>query len=516
MVMRSSRSEEFQLAAPACPGLGTQLTRLSLVSVAILGCLTLTSCSTPKAARATANAEALRITGFWQPHQLYLLASPHPRLYVEVDAVEESSPSDGTLNRLRDFLATYCKKPGGIEIARSDVIPLKQALGVLPSALARKFLNGPPTNGVEPPPAFLYVLFYNDVLSDRPVGVDTAHPGARPAPHRRLLNRNPHVDMLPYPAMIYMNVHFGFKSSRDVLLLHEAGHVLGLAFRATNASDGHCLSRACLMNPAIRDHLGRRLLGWDPLEPKQKQLCERCLAQLAASQAHPPPNNLRFVGPVLVRSEAGYHVLNLPHRAKVILGEVSEQDCRDFAAAVRAETASPGDTETEQRADASGKDDLLLDPPKLRELLTRINADPYWMVQRVASRLWTGCASQYSARGQFTNAVQACRQAILADPDDDQSYNLLAWIKSTCSDASVRDGQEAVSAATRACELTKWKEWSWIDTLAAACAEAGDFNQAMKWEEQALRTGQPTASDQKGMRERIALYQRSQPFREKR
>ncbi len=490
-------------------------TRLGVVISAILGCLTLTSCSTSKAARSAANAEVLRNTGFWQPHQMYLLASPHPRLYVEVDAVEGCNPSEGTLNRLRDFLAAYCQKPGGIEVARSDVIPLDHALGVMPSALARQYLNGPPTNSAGAPPAFLYVLFYNDLLSDRPAAVNTAHPGFKAAPQGRLPIRNPHVDMLPYPAMIYMNVHCGFKSVRDLLLLHEAGHVLGLAFRSTHATSGHCLEPGCLMNRAIRDHLGRHLLGRDPIEAKQKQLCERCLAQLAERQKQPPPSNLRFVGPLLVRSEAGYHVLSLPHRAKVILGERSEKDCRDFAAAVRAETVSPWDSENEFRADASGLEGMLLDPGKLRELLTRLNADPDRLVRRVAPRLWTGCASRFNAGGQFTNAVQACRQAILADPDNDQGYNLLAWIKATCSDASVRDGKEAVSAATKACELTHWKEWNWIDTLAAAWAEAGDFKRAIQLEHQALRTGQPSASDQKDMRERISLYLRSQPFREK-
>ena len=40
---------------------------------------------------------------------------------------------------------------------------------------------------------------------------------------------------------------------------------------------------------------------------------------------------------MLVRSENGYHVLSLPFRVKVIVGDLTDQDCRDFAAAVRAE-----------------------------------------------------------------------------------------------------------------------------------------------------------------------------------
>jgi hypothetical protein len=38
----------------------------------------------------------------------------------------------------------------------------------------------------------------------------------------------------------------------------------------------------------------------------------------------------------------------------------------------------------------------------------------------------------------------------------------------------------------RACELTQWKNGSYVDTLAAAFAEAGDFAEAVRREQQAL------------------------------
>ncbi len=473
-------------------------------------CLALVGCSTTKS-RAEADAQMLQMVECWQPYQMYLLSSPHPRLYVEVDAVEGCSPSDDALNRLRAFLATYCDKPGGIEIVRSDVIPLKKALGVLPSALARKYLNGPPQNASGPPPAFLYVLFFKDVQSDRPVVVETGHPGAKSAPRSRLRTRNPHVDTLPYPAMIYMNVNWSPKSLHDKALLHEAGHVLGLAFRPANASGGHCLSRRCLMTASV--HLLRLLLGME--QPMQDRLCEHCVAQLAQNRAKPPPSNLRFVGPVLVRSEEGYQVLNLPGRVKLIAGELSEQDCLDFAAAVHSEAPSPLESEGGWQAQALAKPEILRDPAKMREVITRAIADPHWYVRRVAPRLWLALAGQCNASGDYTNAVTACHEAIKADPEDHQSFNLLAWIKATCADPSVRDGKEAVSAATRACELTQWQYWSWIDTLAAAYAEAGDFKRAIKFQQQALRMSGSSESEQKDMRQRLSLYQQSQPFRDK-
>ncbi len=67
----------------------------------------------------------------------------------------------------------------------------------------------------------------------------------------------------------------------------------------------------------------------------------------------------------------------------------------------------------------------------------------------------------------------------------------------------------------KACELSEWKNWDWIDTLAAAYAEVGDFKHATEFEEKALRTGNPPESDQREMRDRVSLYKQSHPFRDK-
>src|SRR5205807_3329775 len=84
--------------------------------ILIVCCLFLTGCSTPQSPGAGSNSDLVQATGFCQPYLMYILASPHPRLYVEVDAVEGCAPSQVTLNKLRDFLTAYCDKPGGIEV----------------------------------------------------------------------------------------------------------------------------------------------------------------------------------------------------------------------------------------------------------------------------------------------------------------------------------------------------------------------------------------------------------------
>jgi tetratricopeptide (TPR) repeat protein len=64
--------------------------------------------------------------------------------------------------------------------------------------------------------------------------------------------------------------------------------------------------------------------------------------------------------------------------------------------------------------------------------------------------------------------------------------NERAWLRATCHDASLRNGQLAVADAKRACSLSNWKRSKYIDTIAAAYAETGDFDSAIRYQQQAI------------------------------
>ena len=94
----------------------------------------------------------------------------------------------------------------------------------------------------------------------------------------------------------------------------------------------------------------------------------------------------------------------------------------------------------------------------------------------------------------------------------EQAFNSLAWLLATCPESTVRNGEKAVQSASRACELSQWKEAAYIDTLAAAYAEAGAFDQAVKFQKQSLEMTR--APGRRRMQERLKLYQQRKPYRE--
>jgi tetratricopeptide (TPR) repeat protein len=130
--------------------------------------------------------------------------------------------------------------------------------------------------------------------------------------------------------------------------------------------------------------------------------------------------------------------------------------------------------------------------------------------------------------GDHAAAVKDFEKAYAADPKDTGMLNNYAWVLATSPDDAVRDGKRAIELATKACELTEYKQTHILSTLAAAYAEAGDFAKAREWSQKALdqfeaQRAKREAEDgkeetdklAKELGEELASYKTEKPWRER-
>src|SRR5207245_5204104 len=99
----------------------------------------------------------------------------------------------------------------------------------------------------------------------------------------------------------------------------------------------------------------------------------------------------------------------------------------------------------------------------------------------------TNLAGALAAKGLVGEAIFEYRQALDSRPDSLDALTSLAWILATSPEARVRRPVEAVRLAERASALASREDIRVLDTLAAACAAAGDFDRAVAIVNRAIR-----------------------------
>lgn len=92
------------------------------------------------------------------------------------------------------------------------------------------------------------------------------------------------------------------------------------------------------------------------------------------------------------------------------------------------------------------------------------------------------------AQGKRAEALSHWRESIRLQPNSVPILRQTAWALATSPEPSLRDGNEAITLAVRAVQLTGRKDASCLDTLAAAYAEAGRFADAALTARRALDT----------------------------
>ena len=113
---------------------------------------------------------------------------------------------------------------------------------------------------------------------------------------------------------------------------------------------------------------------------------------------------------------------------------------------------------------------------------------------------------------QYKEAIADYEKSFKADPNFTASYSKLAFLYATCPENQFRNGQEAVKLAQKACEFNDYKFYVCITVLAAAYAETGDFESAVKYQKKALEMADDLAKEE--YEKRLEVYKAKKPWRE--
>jgi tetratricopeptide (TPR) repeat protein len=114
--------------------------------------------------------------------------------------------------------------------------------------------------------------------------------------------------------------------------------------------------------------------------------------------------------------------------------------------------------------------------------------------------------------GKHAEAIADYEKFLQQNADDSNAMNNLAWVLATSPVDELRNGKRAIELATKACELTEYKQANILSTLGAAYAETGDFETAKKWSGKAIELGDE--DDKEALKKEMETYEAGKPVRE--
>lgn len=140
--------------------------------------------------------------------------------------------------------------------------------------------------------------------------------------------------------------------------------------------------------------------------------------------------------------------------------------------------------------------------------------DPILLLRRAQVAVRMDDAS--AAKADLDAAAKLEAGPISAIYSPELYLNNYAWILATAPPDQIRNPPEALRAATKAADLTEWKTSFILDTVAAAYAANGKFDQAIDWERKAIALEPTIACDRseasREMQIRLARCENGQPY----
>ena len=128
----------------------------------------------------------------------------------------------------------------------------------------------------------------------------------------------------------------------------------------------------------------------------------------------------------------------------------------------------------------------------------------------------TNLANALVQKGFYREAVAHYEITLQSEPDSEMPLNNLAWVLAAAPDDSIRNGARAVDVALRLIRVTQNKNPFYIRTLAAAYAEAGQFDKAIEAGEKASGLAHVQGQDKLAAKIEVEtdLYKEHQAYRD--
>jgi tetratricopeptide (TPR) repeat protein len=119
-------------------------------------------------------------------------------------------------------------------------------------------------------------------------------------------------------------------------------------------------------------------------------------------------------------------------------------------------------------------------------------------------------------QNKYDKTIEYFRKALEQNPDSVIVLNSLAWILATAEDSRFQNPTDAVKYAEKACKLINYNDAAYLDTLAAACASAGIFDQAVQTAEKAFKLAEVNEQEKLAneIQEHLKVYKAKQPWLE--
>jgi tetratricopeptide (TPR) repeat protein len=102
-------------------------------------------------------------------------------------------------------------------------------------------------------------------------------------------------------------------------------------------------------------------------------------------------------------------------------------------------------------------------------------------------QIYLARAKVHHVQKNHENEIADLGEALRLEPDHSMAHQALAWTLATCPKEDLRDGKSALAHAKKACQLTDYKNPVFLETLAAAHAEFGNFKEAVRWQKEAIQ-----------------------------